>query len=242
MGKELIKIDEVYIQEHSENFNCYLNELFPTLVWDLVNKLLPKTNVYLFSGIIRDYFLEAEHSFRDIDFVIEDDLEIESLFSDLPIRKNTFGGYKIMIDSITIDLWSIKNTWGIKINPFLPFAEFSDILELPRTTFFNSSSILFSLNDKEFIVGKPFLDFLEKKELDIVLEKNPEPALCVINSLYYKEKYQLKLSKKLKKYILKNRDKYVSEFDNIQEKHFKEIIYTTEDIVAKLHFVSPSQV
>ncbi len=236
MDKELIEIRN-NIQANSDSFYNYLTDLLPSPVWELVNKLLSETNVYLFSGIIRDYFLETENGFRDIDFVIEDDLDIEALFSDLTIRKNSFGGYKIMIDPITIDLWCIKNTWGFSKQTRLPFVDC-----LPDTTFFNASSILFSLNNQRFIIGKPFLKFLSKKELDIVLEMNPEPALCIVNSLYYKEKYNLKLSKRLKRYLSNNRDKYTAEFDNIQEKHFKEIIYTTEDIAAKLSFPSLSQV
>ena len=225
MDKKLLDIQNE-IQASSNDFYDYLTELLPTKVLELVDILLPQTEVYLFSGIIRDYFIKSENTFRDIDFIVSIE-NIDDIISNYNYTKNSFGGYKIMIDAVTVDIWSIKNTWGILNKSYIPFPEL-----LPNTTFFNASSILYSLKNKQFIIGRPFLNFLRNKKLDIVLEKNPTPALCIINSLYYSQKYSLKISKELSRYILNNYDIYVNELENVQRKHFKEILYNTNDILA----------
>ncbi|GAP71622.1 hypothetical protein SAMD00024442_15_27 [Candidatus Symbiothrix dinenymphae] len=192
---------------------------------------MTKTNVYLFSGIIRDYFINSKNSFRDVDFIV-DDIDVEAFISDFDTTKNNYGGYKITIGSVTIDLWNIKNTWGLPYQSLLPFAEY-----MPETTFFNSSSILYSLNNKQFIVGKPFLDFLKNKQLDIVLENNSLPALCIVNSFYYSQKYKVKFSNRLSQYILDNYEAYSKEFESIQKKHFKKVLYPENELLKLIHTI-----
>jgi hypothetical protein len=227
------KLIDIYnqIQNSAEDFYNHLNKLLPSRVLELVDKLMSKTDVYLFSGIIRDYFIKSDNNFRDIDFIVDNEIDIEAFISNLDVTKNSFGGYKIIMDSVMIDIWNIKNTWGIQNQSLLPFVD-----KLPGTTFFNSSSILFSLKNKQFIVGKPFLNFLKEKKLDIVLKENPEPALCIVKSFYYSRKYDLKISENLIDYITMNYDLYVDRFESIQEKHFKKIIYTKKEL---LQYIAP---
>ncbi len=119
---------------------------------------------------------------------------------------------------------------------------FDKFLEkLPLSTFFNFSSIVYDMDDKKFVVGKPFLQFLYHKKLDIVLEKNHPPALCIVNSFYYSDKYNLKMSKKLVKYIACNYIYCQNDFEIIQESHFGKILYSKtillnriQDLISKL--------
>lgn len=231
MARKLIDIERD-VNSKALDFSIYLENLLPTFVLDFVEKIKQQTNVYLFSGIIRDYFIGYKSNFRDIDLIIEDGIDIEALFPDLILTINSFGGYKIFIKDIVIDLWVIKNTWALNHGQLK--IEFLHIDHLPYTTFFNFSSIVFSLNTKRFIIGKPFLRFLKNKEIDVVFVDNPYPELCVVNSFYYSEKFKLKISKKLKDYILKNYNKKITAYTEIQKKHFGKIEYSIIELIEKI--------
>lgn len=232
MAKKLSNIREE-VNQKSEQFNNYFYSNIPNPVKDFVNSLKLKTKVYIFSGIIRDYFINAKHDlFRDVDLIIEDDIALELEYQNIKYQKNSFGGYKIDIESCTIDIWVIKKTWALN-NGQLKF-EFDFINTLPQTTFFNFSSIIFSLNKKEFIIGIDFLRFLRDKKIEIVSKKNPYPELCVVNSFYYREKLNFVFGEKLIAYIINSFDENYEKLDLIQLKHFKQIKYSKSFLMEEI--------
>jgi hypothetical protein len=197
-----------------------------------ISHLEKLTKVFIFSGIIRDFFVfKNQKPFRDIDLIIEEDLVLEEIFPALDFKKNSFGGYKIKFKTVDIDLWVIKKTWALNQGQ-LKF-KFDYLNALPKTTFFNFSSILFSLETKEFITGKDFLRFLRDKKIELVLKENPYPELCIVNSFYYSDKLQLDMGDKLKSYLKSN---YTSKMnvESIQLKHFGKILYSDEYIRNKI--------
>lgn len=73
---------------------------------------------------------------------------------------------------------------------------------------------------------KDFINFIENRELDLVLKSNPMPELCLVNTIYYHEKFNLKVSNKLKLYYLEYfLDYSETQFDLVQIKHFGKILY-----------------
>ncbi|GIM51288.1 hypothetical protein CAPN004_03180 [Capnocytophaga cynodegmi] len=234
MDKKLAKIKE-NIENSAEDFNCYFYSKIDVSVKSFIDTLKTKTSVFLFSGIIRDYFIKNINEFRDIDLVIEDDLAIENIFKNLNYKKNSFGGYKIAIGKTVLDLWVVKNTWGLQRQSNLGYVQY-----LPETTFFNFSSILFSLNNKVFIIGKDFLKFIQTKKIEVVYEENPYPELCIVNTLYYKQKMNCELGNRLKNYIRQNYPKTKDKLEMIQQKHFNEIKYSSiyiEQILEKGNYL-----
>lgn len=230
MDNKLIDIEKD-IKLKKDSFRNYLEDRFNDEILDFIGKLEKHTSLYLFSGIIRDFFVAPDNAFRDIDLVYDgvDDVDIESLFLKYKYEKNSFGGYKIHIGDYIVDIWNLNETWGLKNGQLI--LKFNRIHKLPETTFFNFSSIVYSLNENEFIIGKPFLKFLKKKEIDLVLEENPYPELCIVNTIYYQRKLNLKLSRKLKKYVLNKKEEIqMSDLQNIQIKHFNTILFTENDI------------
>lgn len=217
MDKKLVNIRH-HIESKTEVFdNYFYNNITPT-VKDFIDTLKENTNVFLFSGIIRDFFVKTNYEFRDIDLVVEGELT-EELLKGLSYKKNSFGGYKISIDNTIIDLWEVKNTWGLQKKSILPLSDY-----LPETTFFNFSSILYSLNKKKFIIGNDFLKFMRDKKIDIVFDINPQPELCIVNTIYYKQKLNYEVGDKLKEYIKANFQP-MEKLLAVQKKHFKNIIY-----------------
>ena len=89
---------------------------------------------------------------------------------------------------------------------------------------------MYSLNEKSFYYTEDFLRFLKDKRMDVVFEKNPNYKLCIVNTLYYSDKYHLEITEKLKKYIVElyhNNDK---DFVQVQLRHFGKIIYSNDII------------
>lgn len=232
MGNKLIDIQSD-IKSKEVSFRKYFEENLDEEVLNLIYKLEEYSSVYLFSGIIRDFFVSPNNSFRDIDLIYDTDnnLVIEELFLDYKFNKNSFGGYKILINNYTVDIWNLKDTWGLKKGQ-LTF-EFNYLNKLPDTAFFNFSSIVYSLNENSFIIGKPFLNFLQRKEIDLVMEENPFPELCVINTIYFKKRLNFKLSNKLIDYITNQIEQVrISDLFYIQIKHYNKIIFYEDDLIS----------
>ena len=142
--------------------------------------------------------------------------------------------YKVQIGESIIDIWNLNETWGLKTGQ-LTF-EFHNLYKLPDTTFFNFSSIIFSFKENKFIIGRPFLDFLKKAEIDLVSDKNPYPELCVVNTMYYQKRLNYKLSRRLKCYLVEKEGELpMSKLSTAQIKHYNKIIFSEDEILSFFH-------
>ncbi len=210
---------------NGELFLKHLNNILDPAVLDWLNVLKDASKTYIFSGIIRDYFLDRKVMPRDLDLVIGSSCStcIEEIAEKYPHRRNSYGGYKFFIDKTTIDVWLLDNTWALTNNKLQEKFLFRD-LELVGSSFFNFSSVLFSLSDCSFQYNRNFIDFLDSHTIDIVLEENPLPQLCVVNILYYKRKLMCSVSERIKEYYLRNFPCFSEEdYDAIQVKHFGQV-------------------
>lgn len=227
MDKKLIDIKS--ISDQNESFLQYLRESIDTEARLFLDEISKISEIYVFSGVIRNYFINYKGKIRDLDIVYrtEDINELTEVLANYSFKINSFGGYKIDIGNINIDFWDINKTWGLNYSNL--YLDLDKQYFLPETSFFNFSSVIFDYQKRNFIVSKEFIKFLKKRELDYVLEDNPLPILCLVNILYYSSKYNLKISKRLKLYYIKNFKNYSErDFNNIQLKHFKEVIYSYE--------------
>ena len=210
---------------NSDNFVAYLNSRLGIKILEFLTELSQFSEVLVFSGVIRNFFLNYCGNIRDFDLVVNgDEAVIENFLKKHTSTKNSFGGYKITIDSFKIDIWHIDKTWAYS-NYRVDQQLFKDY-NLPNTAFFNFSSVVFDYNHSNFIVSPNFKNFLDTKEIDLVLEDNPLPQLCIINTIYYKQKFRLNISQNLKNYCLKHFNEFEEQdYQNIQIKHFNEIKY-----------------
>ena len=183
-----------------------------------------KTDVYVFSGMIRNFFL-GESCFRDLDIVVGDvDCVIDAINAtdgNVDFAINSFGGLKVKIQNLTIDLWALDKTWGIK-NEGMELSPYS----LLKTVFFNFSAIVFDYNKTRFYYEDDFICFLKTRMMQVVYEKNPNVPLCIVNSYYYREEYGFGLSLKLCKWIFQSyvfmlrNEKDEKTFEDVQIRHF----------------------
>ena len=230
MAKKLSDI-EFTVKNSQEQFLTYLHENLNTEAYDSLCNLGNRCNVYIFSGVIRNFFLESTEEIRDLDLVVDCDRYINKVFHKYNIRRNSFGGYKIEINGLNVDLWCIKDTWMYKHQQVL---EFDTLFRgIPSTAFFNFSSILFDFKYKTFIYKKEFIDFLRNRELDVVNKINPNYELCIVNSLYYSDKYKLTIGNNLRRLII-SRNFDIDDYTSVQKKHFGKIIYQNNDIKSRI--------
>jgi hypothetical protein len=225
VAKKLADIQKM-VDAAAEPFYEYLTSTIEPEALNHLNTISSRTDVLIFSGIIRNYFLGLnEH--RDIDIVLEKNVDIEKIFSDYKIKRNSFGGHKIFLPHVHIDIWSLAETWAIKKQPVHAFLSKGHI---PYTAFFNFSAIVFSLHDKKFYYTKDFLRFLRDKQIDVVYQPNANYDLCVVNSIYYSEKYSLRLSPHLMGFLYYLHDKSKKAYEDVELKHFGHVLYSNEEI------------
>ncbi len=230
MAKKLSDI-ELLVTESNYSFLGYLNSNFNERVIDLLNILSEKTDVYIFSGVIRNYFLKINEN-RDLDLVLENEIDIQQLLSEYKISINSFGGYKIEFNNLNIDLWFLHNTWSVKSHQLTMNFQLNKYI--PQTAFFNFSAVMFSYKSKEFIYTKHFLRFLRDKKLEMVYAPNPNNALCIVNTFYYSEKFKMKIGDKLKGHIKRISTTNLEQTIDIQRKHFGKVIYSMDDLKKQL--------
>ncbi len=226
MAKKLADIRQT-IDTVEITFKSHLEKTLDKSVFDLLDTLSHTSQVYIFSGIIRNYFLKVE-DYRDIDIFIEGKIDIERVIKKFKYRKNSFGGYKITVGKTNIDLWFLHDTWAL--NNSQGAFEFELAKYIPNTAFFNFSSIMFSFNESKFYYTKYFTRFLRDKKIDLVYKPNANYALCVVNSFYYSDKFKLKLTNKLKSHLKILHKVNADKYEETQVKHFGKVYYTRESI------------
>ncbi|TDQ18248.1 hypothetical protein DFQ04_0046 [Algoriphagus boseongensis] len=229
MVRKYRKISEE-VDSKAFKFYRYLEDALEGEAFDFIKSLTLETNVYLFSGIIRNYFLH-NYLIRDVDLVVGNSVDLSKILKENTYSVNSFGGYKFNLGAKKFDLWLVENTWALNIEKRIEWKLFS---YLPKSVFFNFSSIIYSINDKKFYYTEDFLKFLKTREIDYVFRENLKKDLCIVNSIYYSEKYNLKISPRLYRLINTWQKKYKFDLEETQIKHFEKVLYSKKYIETKL--------
>lgn len=211
-----------------EMFSLYVERIFweNDLKKKLLSNLINNYDCYIFGGIIVD-FIHRRQNHRDVDIVVNNfDDELVIFIEKFHGKKNSFGGYKVEIDTLIIDIWPLEKTWAFRRNNTLDF--FLPMM-LPSTSFFNATSIIFSLSEKKLYWTEGFIKYLVEKRIDIVFEENPYPELCIIKTIDY-IKDNCEISQSLRRYINQFFDVKSSLLESIQTKHFGYIKYPLNEI------------
>lgn len=134
---------------------------------------LPDGDVYLFGGVLRDLALLGGRGFNsDIDIVVEGDWQSCVRYLDRTgARRNKFGGYRLRVAGWDVDIWSAKETWAIR-QGIVPY---KGIASLTETTVLNWDAVLMNWRTRAFVFRNRYLDEIQARLLDIVLDQNPDP-------------------------------------------------------------------
>lgn len=135
---------------------------------------LPDGDLYLFGGVLRDLALLGGKSFNsDIDLVVEGDWQSCTKYLDhLGARRNKFGGYRLEVAGWDVDIWNARETWAIK-QGLVPYR---GIASLTETTVLNWDAVLMNWRTRALVFRDRYLDEIQSRTLDIVLEQNPDPS------------------------------------------------------------------
>lgn len=114
-GQKIDYILERNINEQNMSFKYYLKDFMLTKdSWQLLLYISSQTDVYIFSGVIRNFLLGYVYN-RDLDIVVKNinRLKLPAIYRDkIQFKRNSFWGYKLKIGMLNIDAWDIEKTWG----------------------------------------------------------------------------------------------------------------------------------
>lgn len=219
------------IDAQAPSFEYFLKtQIFDDRIWDIIQEIATESEIYVFSGIIRDFLTGDYSGARDVDFVLTEDRYFRKLIYRLKkkniinVNYNQFGGIKIILKKIHIDIWRLQNTWGIKNE-----GKEATVDALIDSAFFNFQAIVYSLREHKFIYHTDFCGFLKTKVMDVVYQKNPNIELCIVNVCHYWTLYGYNISKKLARWLKLHYTEKM-DFAHVQQKHFGKILYPQEYI------------
>lgn len=196
--------------------------------WKALEVLTNHDQVYVLSGVIRDFLTGDYNGARDFDIVLQHgnfkDYDILRFLRKSERSKNSFGGVKIKHYNEVVDIWRMADTWGLKRQNLKLTPE-----SLIDTVFFNFSAIVYDLNNRKFIFDDRFCRFLQTKTMDIVYPDNPNIPLCLVNIHHYWERYSYRVSEKMARWIKAHyNEKY--DLEAVQQRHFGTVLYSNEII------------
>lgn len=229
MAKKLSEISKE-IDSKAQLFRWRLERMMDTKVMFFLDELSKQSNIYIFSGVIRDYFLNAISN-RDLDIVFDGPIDLDEFLKEYSWSKNSFGGVKIKINEVNVDMWKLNDTWALSYQKAIDYdlAKF-----IPSTAFFNFSSILYHYNENRFYYTPDFVKFLRYREIDITYYPNANVPLCIVNSFYYSDKLGLPMGDKLVKYIKQKFRVESEDYAKVQLKHFGQVLFTNEDMASRI--------
>lgn len=176
-------------------------------LYHLLYHAIQFTNVYVVGGFLRS--IANNFPPRDLDIIINGDNEyIESLFAqfNLHFTKNKFGGYKVMLDKFSVDIWSVETNWAFKENLIKNYQ--NDIInKIAEGTFLNYDSLVFDLRSLHSNF-KNYNKCVSENNLDILRKgasyrlKNPGRIGNIIRLFYIRQQTNLNFSLQLCNYIL----------------------------------------
>lgn len=204
----------------------------------LFMKLYNIGELYLIGGVLREFLETGDIKIvRDIDLVIstKEVDQFHKICMKYHTKKNSFGGYKINCDGITIDVWNIENTWAYKKN-IIKCSEEDYLKKLPYTVFYNLDSLIYNVKN-DIWYDDLYKEAKESNVLDIVLEENSQIDLNILRGMIFQNRYHMKYSERLKKLIrerFRNEKEYVKILYSIELKRYEKEILSLKDIEEQL--------
>lgn len=204
--------------------------------WKILVSLASHEPIYVLSGIIRDFLTGEYNGARDFDCVLAHgkikNVDVIHFLRNSECKINSFGGVKIKRPHEVVDIWRLADTWGIKQQSLEASPK-----SLLDSVFFNFSAIIYDFNNKKFIFDDRFCQFLETRTMDVVYQENPNVPLCLVNVLYYHQKYGYNVSSRLAHWIKQHYSKG-EDFENVQKKHFGYVLYANDYIEDFFHQIT----
>lgn len=194
--------------------------------------------IIFFGGALRDFVSDNNQTPRDLDIVFDatSNRSLEQIVRkhELPIKKNKYDGFKIEFETISMDIWDINTTWAFKNK-----IKTSSQKSLIDTVYLNIDGIAYNYS-KETLYSAHFDDAIEKKEIDIVLEENPNVELNLLRAMVINREYQFKFSTNIKNALnasyLEKGYEFIKELTDLQYARYGEIIIQEADVLEYIRY------
>jgi hypothetical protein len=182
---------------------------------------------FLFGGTLRDLMVCGASAIpRDVDVVVGD-ISSQALRAALAShldRETRFGGLRLEVEGWFFDVWTLKDTWAFR-QGILKHQSFQD---LPKTTFLNVEAVAADLNvrrgQKRCVYANGFFEGLLSRTVEINLEENPFPELCVVRSLITAAELGYAIGPRLSRYLVHYGTKApMEQLIHVQESHYGRI-------------------
>ncbi|MDH4617376.1 hypothetical protein [Brevibacillus sp. AY1] len=196
----------------------------------LFNNLSEYGDLILVGGAIRDYAHKTLP--RDIDIIVDSKISnFDEVLDSYCYRRNRFGGYKVFLENIELDIWGISNNWAFREN--ILDAKFENI---SKGSFYNFDSLALNLKTS-YLDADIFIQAIREKLLDIIIEDkyinlNPTPEVNIVRAFIIRKYWELDFSNRVVDYITKWFSQYNNPIDILIEaeiKHYGKARLTSED-------------
>ena len=186
-----------------------------------------KWTAYLFGGVARDLLSDGlKARVRDVDVVIGDAslCDMREVMAQHITRTTRFGGLHMEHRGWLFDMWTLNDTWAFRES----HVRHVDFAWLPQTTFLNVEAICIELGNgrkpRRVIHSHGFFEAFLNRTVEINLEENPYPALCIVRSLMTTWRLNFAMGPLLTRYILHHRQSIeIEELLNVQRNHYGRI-------------------
>lgn len=211
---------------------------------NILYQILAEGTAYMIGGYVRDVF-EGVAS-RDLDIVVDINKERlrEIVDSDSCIKQfNRFGGVKLKLSNLDVDVWSFDSNWAFK-NKLVKLNENEKLNSLAKGCFYNYDALV--VNVSKFTYNTKYYEaFIDERRLDILQKRsvyknlNPTIEANILRAIFINKKYEIQFTSHLKEYLyqkmLSLNDIYgdaVSRLLFVRETYPKYTSVSKEDIVS----------
>lgn len=140
------------------------------ILYKLIYERSRSTNVIIVGGFLRS--IANNETPRDLDVIINTEpslIESQLLEAELTFKKNRYGGFKISLNTIDVDIWTVKTNWAFQAK--LMKANPNHLIEkIAENTFLNYDSLAFDFKT-EHIHFAFYNSCAVSKEIDIIKKK-----------------------------------------------------------------------
>jgi hypothetical protein len=192
-----------------------------------------KIRAVLFGGALRSLVLSRLRYGRlgrprDLDIVIAGTNvgELADRFRSIVVRETRFGGLQLRRMNWHFDVWPLDRTWAFQRGG----AKEARFEALPSTTFFNLEAVAIDVwakpgHAREIYSGDDqFFDGIISRTLEINLEENPFPSLCVVRALVMAEVTGFAIGPRLARYlVVHGTTVFDADLEETQRRHYGQI-------------------
>jgi hypothetical protein len=177
-------------------------------------------DVYIFGGMLRDIALGGGRNFKsdfDLVFVSKSgglDVALSSCDNIFP-KINKFGGYRLVVDGVDVDVWSVEDTWAFRCKK----KEYVSVVSILDTTITNWDAILYSFSDRKIICKDGYFKDLIDGYLDMNFLGNPNEIGALVKVIRaYTAKHAETFSVGVLEFVKGCFDKYTYEDISLYER------------------------